>query len=95
MRYSQACPVRLSGNDSHDYRAEKRRNGQTGKNHKRMFGKFSKQLMEKLFIAAVLSGALLPATAAVTDSTSVKPPAAAADTGQARKKFHLVNKSWF
>lgn len=97
MRYSQACPVRLSGNDSHDYRAEKRRNGQIGKNHKRMFGKFSKQLMEKLFIAAVLSGALLPATAAVTDSTSVNPPAAAADTdtGQSRKKFHLVNKSWF
>ena len=36
--------------------------------------------MEKLFLAAVLSGALLPATAAVTDSTSVNPPAAAADT---------------
>ena len=39
MRYFRGCPVILFENDSSSYLTEKRRIGQTGKSHKRIFEK--------------------------------------------------------
>lgn len=51
-------------------------------------------MLKKLLIAALLSGVLLPASAAIPDSTVITK--VLPDTTKTEKrKFHLVNKSWF